>query len=345
MTGFSLVLFFVLWLWTLVRGDTDVSCDFMKSCILPCSFQAGSEEIIHWIQIPGDINVHSFYHSQDQLALQDQRFRKRTSLFKDQISRGNGSLQLTGVQVQDQGRYRCHTSTNRGTRNVFINLKVDAPVSKIHIEQVGNRITCSSEGIYPEPEITWSTNPPSTFKNTTRVQQTEQQLYNISSSLILSDHVPDVDHSCSISTRRNSRRATLRHMSSLSGSSSEISVPCTVSNKSRTGFSLIWRFDRNQIILNWTGHNYTVSEQWRLHVKNLSESGSLILQGLSSHQGRTYTCELSSKEETYVSNTVLKIEEGSHTGFIVGLVVGLILVAVLPPLVVYYTCKKIKVEE
>ncbi|XP_038565685.1 CD276 antigen-like [Micropterus salmoides] len=96
----------------------------MQSCILPCTFRAGSDVVIHWIQVTGDTPVHSYYHNQDQLAYQGQNFGGRTSLFKDQISRGNASLQLTDVQVQDQGRYKCYTSTVRGNKELFINLKV-----------------------------------------------------------------------------------------------------------------------------------------------------------------------------------------------------------------------------
>uniref|UniRef100_A0A3B4U1G7 Ig-like domain-containing protein n=1 Tax=Seriola dumerili TaxID=41447 RepID=A0A3B4U1G7_SERDU len=182
------------------------------SCILPCSFQGGTDVVIHWVQLTvGHLVVHSFYHNQDQLGHQVQRFRDRTSLFKDQISRGNASLQLTGVEVQDQGRYKCHPSTIRGNKDSFINLKVDAPVDEVDLQQVENRTTCSSEGIYPQPELTWSTSPPSnlTFKKQTEVQKTEQLLYNISSSLIPSDTDTDVGYSCTVSTRRNRKRATL----------------------------------------------------------------------------------------------------------------------------------------
>uniref|UniRef100_A0A4W6G2R4 Ig-like domain-containing protein n=1 Tax=Lates calcarifer TaxID=8187 RepID=A0A4W6G2R4_LATCA len=170
----------------------------------------------------GNLYVHSFYNNQDQLRLQNQHFRNRTSLFKDQISRGNASLQLTGVEVQDQGGYRCYTRTMRGNKDSFINLRVDgmrdtqeihkdiSPVSKVNMEQVGNRIICSSEGIYPEPDLTWSTSPLSnlTLQNQTSIQQTEQQLYNISSSLILSDSETDLIYICTISTRSNSRNTT-----------------------------------------------------------------------------------------------------------------------------------------
>uniref|UniRef100_A0A4W6G2R9 Ig-like domain-containing protein n=1 Tax=Lates calcarifer TaxID=8187 RepID=A0A4W6G2R9_LATCA len=189
---------------------TEVSCVFMESCILPCSFQ--TDPVIIWfLETQGQLNVHSYYSNQDQLGHQNQFFRGRTSLFKDQISRGNASLQLTGVEVQDQGRYKCHTSTNRGSQDSLINLRVDAPVSKVNMEQVENRIICSSEGIYPEPDLTWSTRPPSNLnlQNQTSIQQTEQQLYNISSSLILSDSETDLSYICTISTRSNSRRAAL----------------------------------------------------------------------------------------------------------------------------------------
>ena len=67
--------------------DTEVSCVFMESCILPCSFQGGKDVVVHWILVTeGHLHVHSYYHNQDQLALQDQSLRGRTSLFKDQIS-------------------------------------------------------------------------------------------------------------------------------------------------------------------------------------------------------------------------------------------------------------------
>uniref|UniRef100_A0A3Q3A3T4 Immunoglobulin V-set domain-containing protein n=1 Tax=Kryptolebias marmoratus TaxID=37003 RepID=A0A3Q3A3T4_KRYMA len=70
-----------------------------------------------------DPHIHSYFDNQDQLGNQDQRFRGRTSLFKDQISRGNASLLLRGVKVQDEGRYKCYTSTIGGNKESFINLK------------------------------------------------------------------------------------------------------------------------------------------------------------------------------------------------------------------------------
>lgn len=98
-------------------------CVLNESCILPCRFTTGDDTVIHWMQ--EETRVHSYYHNEDQLTLQNQRFKGRTSLFKDQISRGNASLQLTGVEVQDQGIYKCYTSTITSNRELFIDLHVE----------------------------------------------------------------------------------------------------------------------------------------------------------------------------------------------------------------------------
>lgn len=98
----------------------------MTTCILPCTFQGNTRGVyIHWMHLT-EVHplVHLYYGSKDQLATQEQRFRNRTSLFQDQISQGNASLQLRGVEVQDEGRYSCYISTADTDADSFINLKV-----------------------------------------------------------------------------------------------------------------------------------------------------------------------------------------------------------------------------
>lgn len=104
--------------------DVELSCDFMKSCMLLCSFVPGEEVVIHWIQLKENLNVHSYYHGQDQLAYQNPRFKGRTSLFQDQVSAGNASLLLYDVQIQDETKYKCYISTISGSKDSYINLKV-----------------------------------------------------------------------------------------------------------------------------------------------------------------------------------------------------------------------------
>uniref|UniRef100_A0A665X5T1 Ig-like domain-containing protein n=1 Tax=Echeneis naucrates TaxID=173247 RepID=A0A665X5T1_ECHNA len=291
-------------------GNTEVSCVFMESCILPCSFQGGTDVVIHWIHVTaGDVQIHSYYYNTDQLAHQDQHFKGRTSMFKDQISRGNASLQLAEVKIQDQGRYKCYTSTIRGNKESYINLKINAPVEQVKLEQIENKITCSSEMIYPEPELTWSTSPPSNmnFDMKPEVQRTEELLYNISSSLILSD--PDVNYTCTVSTGSSRKKASWFKLISLVGSFTETTIQCSDSNTNIT--HLIWRFNHTEIILIQTRPDVpcTVSERWKQQVKGVSESGSLLLQNLSSHHEGIYSCELSDAGETLISNNFLRIKE------------------------------------
>ncbi|XP_008395146.1 V-set domain-containing T-cell activation inhibitor 1-like [Poecilia reticulata] len=197
--------------WTLSEGGAVVSCVLNESCILPCEIQAGSDPLIHWIHVSTrETFVHSFYNNQTQLKHQFHWFRGRTSLFTDQIPRRNASLLLTAVKIQDEGRYMCRTSTSEGNKKAFVDLKIEAPVSDIRIHQDGNRITCSSEGIYPQPELTWSTEPPSNtaLQNRTTVHQTEEKLYNITSCLM--DHDPNLTYYCTVKTQTNQKTGLVK---------------------------------------------------------------------------------------------------------------------------------------
>ncbi|XP_032407916.1 uncharacterized protein LOC116712136 isoform X9 [Xiphophorus hellerii] len=317
MSGFNFSLFltfvFVICSTVQVKAETEIFCIFMQRCILPCSFQGSSDVFIHWFQKKtGSLHVHSYYNNMDQLGLQNQNFKNRTSLFQDQLSKGNASLLLTGVKVEDQNIYRCYCSTISRNKETFLQLIVDAPVSDIRIHQDGNRITCSSEGIYPQPELTWSTEPPSntTLQNRTTVHQTEEKLYDISSSLTGPDG-SDRIYSCTIRTRRNQKRAILRQKSVIV-SSRQTSLSCSDSNGSVS--ELLWRFNHSQVIVSRSSQSRaTVTEEWKLHVKSVSESGGLSLQDLSPQQGGIYTCELSNEEETLVTSTFLKVEDRGGT--------------------------------
>ncbi|XP_061600109.1 NLR family CARD domain-containing protein 3-like isoform X2 [Cololabis saira] len=326
------------------NGDTQVSCQVNKTCILPCSFTAHDDVVIHWIEkTPPESRVHSYYRKQDRLGEQAQRFRGRTSLFEDQISRGNASLLLRGVRVQDQGRYLCDVSTVTGNKENFIHLNVNAPVQHVNIEQVEDKITCSSEGIYPEPGLIWTTSPPSSvnLQNPPTVQETDQQLYSISSSLVPSDGDPDLDYICTVSTPANSRRSTLLRPAVISGSNTQRKISCSTANYPIR--YLIWTFNHKEIILTQRGHKgfYTPSERWEQHVMTVSETGSLTLKDLTSDQTGTYKCELRDEEETYVKYTFLHIPK-DQTRVIVGVVVVVLLLVLVSGVVGYKYRKRVQ---
>ncbi|KAL3040560.1 hypothetical protein OYC64_011559 [Pagothenia borchgrevinki] len=313
------VLFGVLTFLLTTNGADALDCLLEESCVLPCRFQPGAEVIIHWIQL-ADSPAHSYYHGNDQLSHQKLRFSGRTSLFKNQISGGNASLLLSGVKVEDEGRYKCYTSTVDHNKETFIDLNVYAPVRKVELHQDGKRITCSSEGIYPKPEISWSTDPPSNQNLSEKIKvQQIGQLYNINSSLT---SVPDVEFKCTVSTGRNKMTATLFKLTSLTGSSKETTMHCTSSKSPPTG--LIWRFNHSQIIVS----DESVMEEWRQQVKSVSMSGELTLKNLSTDHEGIYTCELRNAEGTYVTNTFLRIEQSEASALTGGKIAGIVVGAV-----------------
>lgn len=97
----------------------------------------------------------------------------------------------------------------------------------------------------------------------------------------------------------------------MSGPESERTILCSDSKAPAPGFT--WRFNHTQVIVvrSEAGGAHTASEEWKQHVKAVSESGSLTLQGLSAAHSGVYTCELTNADETLVTNTVLQVTGGT----------------------------------
>ncbi|XP_053716373.1 V-set domain-containing T-cell activation inhibitor 1-like isoform X2 [Synchiropus splendidus] len=276
--------------------DITVSSTYKSNQILPCSFPSGDDLLVHWYKERKDLAVHSYYHGQDQLDHQMDQFRGRTSLFHEQLSRGNASLLLKEVQVSDRGRYTCYTSKSRGRQESSVNLEVEAPVTKVSIVQEGDNITCSSEGIYPEPQVTWSRNKTAD----TRIEKTEQLLYNIRSSVRVDD---EGDYTCHVRSNRSSRSATLTTARITNTLEFEITLDSPALKSPLT--SVTWRFNGSIIVQREV--YVIVTEGWRDHANILHPSGSLTLQNLSPDLSGIYTCEVTNEEETHVKITHVKI--------------------------------------
>ncbi|XP_035981036.1 CD276 antigen-like [Fundulus heteroclitus] len=312
-------LLFVTFLLSVSEADTEVSCVFSESCMLPCQYQVDSDPLIHWYHISdGESVVHSYYKDQDQLGFQVENFKNRTSLFQDQISRGNASLLLRGVKVQDEGKYKCYTSTTRGFQQSFVNLKAEAPVSKVIINQEKNRIICTSEGIYPEPELTWSTDPPSNttaLNITSSIQQTEEKLYSISSSLKVSDVDPYLTYSCTVSTQRSRKTVTFSEEADTEVScvfSESCMLPCQFPFGSEplihwmrvsAGDSVVHSYYKDQDQLGYQVENF--KNRTSLFQDQISRgNASLLLRGVKVQDEGEYKCYISTMrgfEESFVN--------------------------------------------
>uniref|UniRef100_A0A3Q2XQH5 Ig-like domain-containing protein n=1 Tax=Hippocampus comes TaxID=109280 RepID=A0A3Q2XQH5_HIPCM len=328
-------------LWDLVIGDvSDVLCRWNTSCLLEGKFSIGDDVVIHWIQLP-QISVHSFYHEADRLQTQDKRFKGRTLLFKENIGKGNASLLLKDVVVGDEGRYKCYVGTLMGTSESFVNLHVEAPVTRIHFHCDGRQLICSSDRIFPAPELRWSTEPalPHALINTSEVrQETQTELYNISGSLDLAgDALPGVEYVCDVSSSSSGNRVTWKK-TIVNISNVETSIECaSVSDQT----SLVWTFNSTDIIASKrAGHKLDIAEHWKKHVKGLSEAGSLDLRALTDRQSGTYTCTLSNATRTRVHDVFLSLTATEHgkpkvAGVVIVVIVLLVVGAVAVAVAIY----------
>ncbi|XP_061777318.1 uncharacterized protein LOC133569153 isoform X2 [Nerophis ophidion] len=308
-TGGCLAL--VTFLWTVVsRGDKDVWCRLNESCLLQANFTVGQDVVIHWQKkLKEDIYAHSYYYSADQLQLQDKQFKNRTSLFKEHIKDGNSTLLLKKVVVADEGRYMCYVGTISEKKESFINLHVEAAVTTINIQQDGNNLTCSSSGIYPEPQLTWSTEPLllHALQNATKVDNgTGETLYSISGWLVVAgDNTSQVDYICDVRSH-SSRRLTWKNGSTVRVSGSETVINCPFLTGDR---SVVWMFNNRTIVKMKNGAK-DISEEWKEQVKDMSTSGNLGLHSLSSNHEGTYTCQVDNATETRVITFFLSTAGG-----------------------------------
>uniref|UniRef100_A0A8C5GU19 Ig-like domain-containing protein n=1 Tax=Gouania willdenowi TaxID=441366 RepID=A0A8C5GU19_GOUWI len=339
------VLFLNLLMMVTAQGFTEinVSCVYNSICILSCSFRYEAD-VLHWDYITwtGHVNVHSYYENKDQFEDQDPRFNGRTSLVEDQVTGRKTSLMLKNVKVQDEGKYKCFADSEKhGYKTSTVVLQVDAPVQRVDMVRAGNSATCSSEGVYPKPELTWSSSP----QSSSTVQQTEEKLYNISSSLKLSDMDGDLLLSCTVSTRLNKWTTTTTWRNPIVTTTSRAQISCSYTNTSFMDFNLLWRFKHTHVIMRWNRTDgQHVSAQWKKHVEAEKVSDVLHLQDLSSDQEGTYSCELSRAEETTATHTLLRVDIMDTQKYIKAdvwsVVVAMVVLVIVLIVVLVYRCWK-----
>ncbi|TRY94338.1 hypothetical protein DNTS_026335 [Danionella cerebrum] len=299
--------------------DAHVTCLFMEDCVLPCSFRPTGAVVIHWYkqQIP----VHSYYYNQDQYGLQNKHFSGRTGLFSSQIALGNASLVLRRVKVQDQGRYKCYTSTRKGNQETFVNLGVKALIQSVKLEMVEEKIICVSQNIYPAPELTWSTDPPTdtrNLQNQTRRSSDTRGLFSVESSIGLMGNVSQHVYFCSLLSADGLQvwTASLHQQDELfAEEGSAFLVPCIIPHPWRN-FTLTWTFIRSAeslIIFTYDSRSRRMVNLWEGRAEvdvELAHVGNASLHLLNpesqTHSG-FYICTLHSFQVRHQVQTHLNV--------------------------------------
>uniref|UniRef100_A0A3P8YZE0 Ig-like domain-containing protein n=1 Tax=Esox lucius TaxID=8010 RepID=A0A3P8YZE0_ESOLU len=195
--------------------------------------------------------------------------------------------------------------------------------ASVKIEMTEEVVSCSSQNIYPSPEMVWSTDPPSapeTLQNFTVKTLDSKGLYTVESTVRILGNVSDHGYFCSVISADKAQEwtASLRQQEELIGEASrELSIPC-IAPQNLQNFTLIWTFTRTNeptLILSYDSRTGRTTNYWegRAGLEQhwvLMGNGSLLLNYPESQENTgTYTCTFSGLQSRHVVQTQVNITE------------------------------------
>ncbi|KAI5088078.1 butyrophilin-like protein 3, partial [Silurus meridionalis] len=136
-----------------------------EDLVLPCFIKPNISAVnmrVEWWRLKDEASlVHLYKDHKDVYEDQDQSYSRRTSMFKDELQKGDASLKLSALRVSDEGAYKCLITDKSWYDDVTVHVTVEAqgnhPV--ITMESYDNsggiNLVCESRGWKPEPEVLW----------------------------------------------------------------------------------------------------------------------------------------------------------------------------------------------
>ncbi|XP_030635138.1 butyrophilin subfamily 1 member A1-like [Chanos chanos] len=139
-----------------------------EDLILPCSLKPNISAVdmrVEWYRLhTSDSLVHLYKDGVDRNENQILSYRGRTSLFKDELQKGNASLKLSRVKVSDEGKYKCLIQSVNWYDDTTVQVNVEVlgtqPVISMEGYSIGKGLSllCESNDWRPEPEVVWLDN-------------------------------------------------------------------------------------------------------------------------------------------------------------------------------------------
>ncbi|XP_034159139.2 butyrophilin subfamily 1 member A1-like [Pangasianodon hypophthalmus] len=136
-----------------------------EDLVLPCFIKPSTSAVdlrVEWFKLDVvDSLVHLYEDREDRNEKQAQSYRRRTSLFKEELQKGNASLRLSALRVSDEGEYKCFIEDKSWFDDITVRIVVEVQGSHpvILMETYGNsggiNLVCESRGWNPEPEVLW----------------------------------------------------------------------------------------------------------------------------------------------------------------------------------------------
>ncbi|KAF7476660.1 hypothetical protein GHT09_012232 [Marmota monax] len=104
--------------------------------------------------------VHYYRDSKDYLEQQRPEYHGRTELLRENITGGQVALGIHPIRPADEGDYRCLfvSSTYHNEARFHVEVTGSGSTPHIHVQTDdadGLKLTCTSMGWYPEPEVHW----------------------------------------------------------------------------------------------------------------------------------------------------------------------------------------------
>ncbi|XP_060759432.1 butyrophilin subfamily 2 member A2-like isoform X2 [Neoarius graeffei] len=136
-----------------------------EDLVLPCFLKPSTSAVdmtVEWMRLEEVASlVHLYKDHKDRNEEQAQPYRGRTSLFKEELQKGNASLKLSALRFSDEGEYKCLIEDKSWYDDITVHITVEAQGSHpvIMMESYdhsgGINLVCESRGWKPEPEVVW----------------------------------------------------------------------------------------------------------------------------------------------------------------------------------------------
>ncbi|XP_051898543.1 CD276 antigen isoform X2 [Pristis pectinata] len=148
--------------------EVPVIARYGKDVTLNCSFTAegnfslGDLSVI-WQLTETRTLVHTYSHQQDLQSDQEDSFVNRTALFLEELDKGNASLLLRHVKIEDEGSFTCFVRIkDHNSAPIMLQLAASYSKPNLHLEPNKNlkpgdevAIACHSSGGYPQATVQW----------------------------------------------------------------------------------------------------------------------------------------------------------------------------------------------
>ncbi|KAI5104432.1 butyrophilin, subfamily 1, member A1 precursor [Silurus meridionalis] len=125
-----------------------------KDLVLPCYIKPSTsvdEMTVRWLkQETKHTLVHLYKDHEDRNEDQAQSYRKRTSLFKEELQKGNASLRLSDLRVSDEGEYMCFIGDESWSDDItfYVTVKV---LGSPPVIMMDSRVEGDPDGTVTEP--------------------------------------------------------------------------------------------------------------------------------------------------------------------------------------------------